>query len=94
MKHVVTFERKDWNPELVTIRSPENTVWTIKIIHNSGNDGFKDRYIQRQILKELKENFSSIIFLGAASLYFYFSDAADEAFFIMQYNGEETSVED
>jgi hypothetical protein len=89
-KHEIAFARSDWKLELpTTAKSCENTVWTAIFI----NFSHKVRVnVYKKVRANLSEEFSSIVFIGSAPLYFYFTDTADETFFMLKYTGNEFDV--
>lgn len=83
MSDFVHFERKDWTTVQQFTLATENKVWSI--IFPSMGVNFDYRRCQIKIKKQLLKEFSSIVFLGNTSIYFYFKDQADEALFIFTY---------
>ena len=86
----VSFRKTDWHPEIaISTTSAENTIWTMQFAHHSS----KTRYnAHRKVREDFTAEFPSIVFIGSAPLYFYFTDAADEMFFMLKYSGNEFEV--
>jgi hypothetical protein len=85
----IVFKRNDWSPETIEtipVASTKDKIWMITDEHNYYTGKLDDRKIQQQIKKELTENFSSIHFMSTTSVYFYFTDPADEALFVFTYS--------
>jgi hypothetical protein len=84
----IFFERQDWTPQTpltVPVQATPNKIWTIKV-DKIFEPKLYDKSMQKRIKKEFTEKFSSVYFMSETSVYFYFSDEADEALFMMLYS--------
>jgi len=95
----ITFTRKECNIEKSLLRlSPvDNQVWTMHFKPAENNlrwyDDAWNRFAQMKMKNILKQRFQSVAFCAATSIYFYFTDGADEAEFMMWAEAEDQIVE-
>lgn len=93
----INFTRKECNIEksLIRLEPVDNQVWTMhfKGIKTAWQDDAWNRFAQMKMKNILKDKFASVAFCGASSIYFYFTDGADEVEFMMWAESEEQIVE-
>jgi len=90
----ITFTRKDYNSSGIglKINPVDNQIWTVNL-SPVDRDMDLTRFMAIKAQKLLKKNFDSVTFFSPTSIYFYFTDEADEAAFILWASSDEISVD-
>jgi len=82
-KYCIYFERKNWTPDQSYTMTIEDKIWQIKNKNSYNDNHINDRRIQNKVKDILLKEFQSIKFISPTSVYFYFSEPADAAFFVI-----------
>ena len=94
-KERIAFERKDWDVDSIPTLAVEKKIWQIKIYNGyRGHSGhLTDRKKYEDIRKKLQEQFGSIKWISPTSVFFYFTDEADAAYFVLWANSDNFNID-